>query len=332
MFVRGQKQGHKFKSVFWIGLLVFTACTTLTRERPYSDFVVVQVREGDCLEDLAAHYLSDPTQDWLIAEFNGLDAANLTPDKQLVIPLKAFDKGGLRPNGYQTVPVLRYQRFSRTPVDPMVVTQTDFDAQMHFLKDNGYRVITLDQFFDFINFKSQVPPKAVVITIDDGWRTTLEIAWPILKKYGFPATIFINPDFILNPEALSWKQIRQLSRGGIDIQCRTRLHRRISDLKDKESFETYIQELEKELTRSKAIIRRELNQDCKYLAYPGGDANNLIVALAKKHGFQAAFTLNGQSNPFFVDNYLIGRSAVYGSRGLEQFRKILAVFASRNLE
>ena len=57
---------------------------------------------------------------------------------------------------------------------------------MGLLKEKGYRVISMDQFFDFLEFKASIPPKSVVITIDDGWLSAYEIAFPILKKYGYP--------------------------------------------------------------------------------------------------------------------------------------------------
>jgi peptidoglycan/xylan/chitin deacetylase (PgdA/CDA1 family) len=64
----------------------------------------------------------------------------------------------------------------------MTVREADFEAQMRFLRENGYRVIPLEDLFEFLQFRRQIPARSVVITFDDGWRSVYDIAWPILKK------------------------------------------------------------------------------------------------------------------------------------------------------
>ena len=111
----------------------------------------------------------------------------------------------------------------------MTVSRGMFEQQMRLLKEKGYRVISIDQFFDFLEFKSTLPPKSVVITIDDGWRSAYEIAFPILQKYGYPATLFIYTDRIIDtPQTLSWGLLQEMAGYGIDIQCHTKSHRNLT--------------------------------------------------------------------------------------------------------
>jgi peptidoglycan/xylan/chitin deacetylase (PgdA/CDA1 family) len=103
---------------------------------------------------------------------------------------------GLFREGYQVVPILCYHRFGATCRSALCVSETSFRAQLDYLKDNGYRTITLGELYEFITYKRAVPLRSVVITIDDGYRSIYDIAYPLLKEYGFTATMFIYTDFI----------------------------------------------------------------------------------------------------------------------------------------
>jgi peptidoglycan/xylan/chitin deacetylase (PgdA/CDA1 family) len=311
-------------------LLVLTSCSTLPRERFYDGFIIVTTQAGDNPSSLAARYLNDPAKGWVITEFN--DIENLTPGQEVTIPLSPFAWGGLKANGYQTVPILVYFGFSESKTGELVVSEKAFKEQMRFLKENGYRVITLDQLLDFLDFKGQIPEKSVVITFDDGWRSLYDFAFPILRDYGFPATLFVYTDFIGGKKALSWEQIEVLAANGIDIQSKTQTHRNVARLEKEESFRAYFQSLESEISRSKKIIEQKLKKQCKYLAYPYGETNTLVVELLKKYGYRAAFTVKRGSNPFFVNNYMINRSIISGEFDMDQFKKNLAIFNEINLK
>jgi len=321
------KPANRRKTVFGkllpLYLLLLTACAP-SQARIYDDFIIVKATARDTLSSLAHKYLNDPTKDWLISEFN--DIKTLDAGQELIIPLRPFDKGGLKVNGYQTVPVLAYHSFSKNRPGKMIVTEAAFEAQMKYLKENGYHVISLDQLLDFLDFKEQIPEKSVVITIDNGWSSFYDIAFPILKKYGFPATLFVYTDFIGTSKALSWKQINNLSKNGFDIQCKTKTHRNLTKRKKKESFKEYFKSLEMEINYPKKPIKHKLNKECSYFAYPYGKTNNLVIAILKKQGYRAAFTVKRASNPCFVDKYRIHRSVIYGDYDIERFKKNLSVF------
>ncbi len=326
-----------FHIIVLLSLLLLAACATITRWyhktseiRINDDFIIVKATAKDTLSSLAAEYLNDPSKGWLIAEFNHIKS--LTSGQELCIPLFPFNKGGLKSGGFQTVPVLAYYSFSKNKPSKISITQDDFKAQMKYLKENGYHVITLDQLLSFFDYQEQVPEKSVAITFDDGWISVYDIAFPILKKYGFPATIFIYTDFIGGGKAMSWKQIKELSEAGFDIQCQTKTHRNLTVLREKESFREYFKSLEMEISYPKKVIKKKLNKECEYLAYPYGKTNNLVIAMLKKHGYRAAFTVDKKSNPFFIDKYKINRSAIYGEYDIEKFKKKLSVFQHMELK
>jgi len=299
--------------------------------RMFPEFIAVIAQEGDTLTSLAAKYLNDPSMDWQIADYN--EVQTLQPGQPLIIPLKPYERGGLIPKGYQTVPVLSYHHFSLTGTNKMTVTQAAFEEQMNLLQEKGYRVITMDQLFDYLEFKRQIPKKSVVITIDDGWRSTYEIAFPILKKYGYPATLFVYTDLIVGSDkTLSWELIQEMANNGMDIQCHTKTHRNLTVMEKKESFKKYFEAGEKEVTFCPTLVKKKLNRNVKYLAYPYGDTNHLIIEMLKKNGYRGAFTVKRGGNPFFISDFRVNRSMVYGDFTLAQFEKNLAFFQEEELK
>ena len=294
--------------------------------RGFPDFILAIVQPGDSYTSLARKYLGDPSMDWFISEFNG----NTLPasGKDVLIPLASYAPGGLWPTGYQTVPVLTYHKLSRNgTADAMTVREADFEAQMRFLRENGYRVIPLDDLFEFLQFRRQIPARSVVVTFDDGWASVHDIALPILKKYGYPATLFVYTDLIVGSrETLSWEQVGELSRNGFDIQCHSKTHRYLGRKERKETFRDYFEAVRKEIVESSRIIRKHTGREVKYLAYPYGDTNHLVVAMTQQEGYRLAFTVERESAPFFSNNFRVGREMIFGSFSLKDFENNLTTF------
>jgi len=335
------KSANRKKTIFFkfflLNFLFLAACATGSpKHRDVSkgfindDFVIVKTTDKDTLSSLAADHLNDPTKGWLIAEFN--DIKTPTPGQTLIIPFSPIHKGGLKTDGFQTIPVLVYHKFSKNRSGESSVAKADFEAQMNYLKESGFHVISLDQLLDFMDYKEQLPEKSVAITFDDAWGSIYDIAFPVLKKYGFPATFFIYTDFIGGGKAMSWDQIQTLSEQGFDIQCQTKTHRNLTKRKKNESFEEYFKALEKEIDYPKTLIETKLKKKCQYLAYPYGITNDLIVAILKKQGYRAGFTVERGSNPFFVDKYRIHRSIIHGKYDIESFKNNLSVFQKNELK
>lgn len=298
---------------------------------PLQNYAIVTTQPGDTLSSLAAKHLGDSSSGWRIAEINGIAA--LKPGQVLVIPLSPLERGGLTARGHQTVPILTYHKFSDNVSDAVTVTRKSFEDQMRFLKNNGYKVIRLDEFFDFLELKTPIPRKSVVITFDDGWRSTYDIAFPILKKYGYPSTLFVYTDFINEGgNGMTWAILKEMMNGGVSIQSHTKSHRYLDRRQGKESFKKYFDAIKEELDESAKVIKRHLNTEVRYLAYPYGDTNHLAAALAEKLGYRGALTVERDGNPCFVHRYRVKRSMIYGNFDLEDFEKNLKVFSYQALK
>lgn len=294
-------------------------------------YVIVTAKPGDSFDSLAATHLQNASLGWMIADINGIDS--FKPGQALVIPLVPLERCGLSPGGRQTVPILTYHKLSENGADAVTVTRKAFDDQMLYLKNHGYKVISLDDFFDFLELKEPLPRKSVVITFDDGWRSTYDIAFPILKKYGYPSTLFVYTDFVSEGGGgMTWAILREMQKGGVSIQSHTKSHRYLNKLSGKESFRAYFDAIWEELDDSAKIIRKHLNTDIKYLAYPYGETSDLVAALAQKTGYRGALTVERDGNSCFVSPYRVHRSMIYGNFDLEDFEKNLKIFNHQELK
>ena len=130
---------------------------------------------------------------------------------------------------------------------------------MEYLAQNGYRVIPLAQLARFLEGKEPLPKKTVVITIDDGYRATYQIAYPILKKYGFPATVYLYSDFVGASDALTWPQMQEMVRSGlIEIQPHSKTHANLTVRLPGESEAKYAERMRREVDAPIAAISERL--------------------------------------------------------------------------
>jgi peptidoglycan/xylan/chitin deacetylase (PgdA/CDA1 family) len=143
----------------------------------------------------------------------------------------------------------------------------------------GYNVIPLRHLYEYVaGTRASLPKNAVVITIDDGWRSTYTEAFPELQKRRFPFTVFIYPNIIgKTSNALTWKQIREMAEAGVDIQSHSLTHPYLTKRHNRSKGEkAYAEWLAKELRESRRILEKETGQKVEFLAYPYGDFDDRV--------------------------------------------------------
>ena len=114
------------------------------------------------------------------------------------------------------VPVLNYHQVEEKNGNPLTLWPDQFETQMSYLADEGYTTITIDEMMDALENGTPLPDKPVIITFDDGYADNYEYAYPILKKYGFKATIFLIYDFTnAYPNYLTWDQNNEMKESGL---------------------------------------------------------------------------------------------------------------------
>jgi peptidoglycan/xylan/chitin deacetylase (PgdA/CDA1 family) len=292
-----------------------------------SDYVIVAAGPADTLASLAERHLGDGGKAWVIGDFNGISRAR--PGQEVVIPLTQENPAGIFPDGHQTVPVLCYHRFGEGR-GKMIVSPAVFAEQMAFLAENGYRVVPLTSLVGFLRGREGLPRKTVVLTIDDGYRSSYQIAYPILKKHGFPATIFVYTDFVGARDALRWEEMREMVESGlIDLQPHSKTHANLAIRLAGEDDSAYTRRIGEEVTAPKRLLQDRLGLRVRTFAYPYGDANDLVIGELREAGIEIGVTVLAGGNPAFGFPYLLRRTMVLGDDDLEVFRSKLETFRKR---
>jgi peptidoglycan/xylan/chitin deacetylase (PgdA/CDA1 family) len=194
-----------------------------------------------------------------------------------------------------SVPVLNYHRFGPTVADSMTVTTPVFEAQLQWLKDNGYTVIPLRTLVDYLRGQGPPPPaKAVVITADDGHKSVYTEMLSIVRRHRIPVTLFIYPSAISNaPYALTWDQLKELQQTGLfDIQSHTLWSPNFKKDRKKLAPEAFQKFVEEQLQKSKAILEKKLGGAVDLLAWPFGIYDDYLEKEAEKAGYVAAFSID----------------------------------------
>ena len=288
------------------------------------EFAIVVARADDNAESLAQHYLGDARKGWWITEGNA--GTEIRPGQVVVIPLVARNRIGVYADGFQTVPVLCYHRFG-SRASKLTVTPAAFAAQMEYLARNGYHVLSLARLAAFVAGREPLPKKSVVITIDDGYRATYDVAFPILRKYGFPATVFLYTDFVGAGDALSYQQMKELIASGlIEIQPHSKTHSNLTLRSSDENDAKYRDRLRREVDAPVDIIRERHALPSRAYAYLYGDVNETVVELLSRKGVSLGFTVTPGGNGFFAYPYMLRRTMIFGNEDLETFKAKLQTF------
>ncbi len=213
--------------------------------------------------------------------------------------------------------VLCYHRFEVKPKDGMAITPSDFEGQLQAIKDNGFSVISMQDLLAWRRGEKSISEKSCVITIDDGYRSGYDVAWPILKKFEYPFTMFVYTAFVkggalAGGASLSWEQLKEMRDAGVDIQSHTVNHQNLRNKKGKyqSQFATYEEWLRNEMADSRRILEQQLGISVKALAYPYGNHSEEIRAIALQSGYEAAFTVYGQRLTYHSPADQLGRYAL----------------------
>lgn len=194
-----------------------------------------------------------------------------------------------------SVPVLCYHRFGPTVADSMTVKTKVFEAQLKWLKDNGYTVIPMRTLVNYLRGEGPPPPpKSVVISADDAHKTVYTQMLPLVRKYKIPVTLFIYPSCISNASyAMTWEQLKKLQKTGLfDMQSHTFWHPNFKKDKKKLKPEEYQKLVDTQLKKSKAILQKKLGTEVDLLAWPFGIYDDELEKEAAEAGYVVAFSID----------------------------------------
>lgn len=208
-----------------------------------------------------------------------------------------------------TLRVLMYHKVNDVHGNSVTVPTGLFDEQMAQLRDLGYTPVSLDRVLDHFHQGVALPPQAVLITFDDGYRDNLLNAAPILQCHGYPAVVFVPVGFVggrrplphdehlaargvVNP-ALTWDDLAELEAAGIRVESHGIGHRPLADLE--------VDEAAREIALSKLRLEDAIGRPVRAFAYvKGSEAHYRLVhlSLLRQAGYDLAFTsISGSNGP-----------------------------------
>src|SRR2546421_6345113 len=212
------------------------------------------------------------------------------------------------------------------------ITPAAFEAQMKELKDKGVTVISMQDLLAWKRGEKNIPPRCAVITFDDGWKSQYEVAWPILKKFGYPVTMFIYTEGVRGGslgggEAITWEQLADMRDNGVDIEAHTATHQDLREghnimlaapggkrTRTKLSGPAYEQWVRNEVVGCKELLEQRLGIKVNCFAVPFGNYNEHVKELARNAGYEAMFTVYGQPITFTSPLDSIGRYAIEANK------------------
>jgi peptidoglycan/xylan/chitin deacetylase (PgdA/CDA1 family) len=230
---------------------------------------------------------------------------------------------------FARLPILMYHRVA--PDGPEAtrrwrVTAEELDAHLGFLASCGYNSVTLDDWHAATVERKPFPYRPVILTFDDGYADFAEYAWPVLRRRGFGATVFVvtgrvggwnewDAEYGDRAQLMDWDELRSLSAQGVEFGSHTARHRHLTDLGN--------DDVVRELTRSRTRLRRELGRPVRMLAYPYGDADRIVEHLAGACGYRYGLTAAPESATFDHRPLGMPRLEVAGGDGVEALARKL---------
>ena len=209
----------------------------------------------------------------------------------------------------RTLCVLMYHKVNGVDGNTVTVPPGAFDEQMAQLRELRYTVVSLDEVIDHYLDRTPLPPRAVLITFDDGYLDNLEHAVPVLERHGYPAVLFAPIAYLggarplphdehlaahgIVNRTLDWSQLAELERAGVRVESHGIGHRPLADLG--------VDEAAREITLSKLRLEEALGRPIRAFAYVKGSEAHyrpVHLSLLRQAGYDVAFTsISGGNGP-----------------------------------
>lgn len=215
---------------------------------------------------------------------------------------------------------------------------TEFEWQMQYLKDQGITPVSMEQLKAYWFDGKPLPERPVLLTFDDGFESIHEQAYPVVKKFGYPAVLFAYTDFIRwgNPEtppkdakkkkknevSLKLSAIEEMLKNGWTIESHTKSHMNLGKEKDKRAPAAYQKLLAAELNEPLGYIESKFSVRPKCLAYPYGVFNEEVLKQTTESGYTLAFTVDPGPNDKTVPALKLRRDLILYPIKRENFKKL----------
>jgi peptidoglycan/xylan/chitin deacetylase (PgdA/CDA1 family) len=228
------------------------------------------------------------------------------------------------------LPILMYHKVDRMPPGARYlrnyVAPEQFEAQLAALVRWGYRTVSFGDWLAYCGGRGggrgSLPRRPIILTFDDGYRSTYEVAWPLLRRFGCTATVFLVSDLIGKTNAWDVHEIQEpllgpaeiaaMQAGGIGFESHTKTHAPLTMIEPDRAME--------ELTASRATLAALLDTPVRILCYPYGKNNPAVRAMVRQAGYEAAVMAGSRMNTRRTDAFRLKRIGIDYRMTIAQLR------------
>jgi peptidoglycan/xylan/chitin deacetylase (PgdA/CDA1 family) len=228
------------------------------------------------------------------------------------------------------LPILMYHRIAGAGARSLRryrLSPAAFDEQLQWLREHGYRGVTLEEWQLACERRHPLPGRRVMLTFDDGYRDFAEQAWPLLTRHGFAATVFVVTGAAGRTSAwdagrgeaaplMGWDEIRSLRGRGVEFGSHSCTHAALCGLTNTE--------LVHELVRSRRALEDQLGEPVSALAYPYGDLDGAVSHLAGACGYSFGFTCDPRHAELTERPLMLPRFEVRGELTVRDLARTLS--------
>jgi len=212
-----------------------------------------------------------------------------------------------------------YHRIDTPPADAgpirrdLSVLPGSFDAQLHYLEQEGYSAITLNELTLHLTMGKPLPAKPVILTFDDGYADAYTNAFPLLMRHGFVGTFFLTtaPIDAQNPDFLSWDQVKEMAASGMRFEPHSYDH---PDLRNRG-----FQFLVFQIVGPRDAIQERTGEPARFFAYPSGRYDDYVIDVLKSANFWGAVLTEQGATHTTEGLFTLNRVRVQGGDDLDTF-------------
>jgi peptidoglycan/xylan/chitin deacetylase (PgdA/CDA1 family) len=222
------------------------------------------------------------------------------------------------------VPILMYHYVSELPADAdvyrrdLTVTPDRFEAQMRYLKEEGYTTVILSDIYEALTEGKPLPPRPIVLTFDDGYKDAYAHVLPVLQEYGFIGEFFVlaTPAHYQAPHYLSWNDMKEMADAGMSMQAHGRDHVELTNRAN--DFLVY------QILGAREAVEAHTGQPVRFFCYPSGRHDEATRAVVASAGYWGAVTTAWGTELRLDNRYTWPRIRIKGAWELESYASVLS--------
>ena len=198
-----------------------------------------------------------------------------------------------------SVVVLMYHRFNDSRFPSTNIKLEQFEAQLSYLRDQGYAVVPLKDVVAAVAEGKPLPPRAVAITVDDAYRSVYEAGFPRFRKYGFPFTVFVATDPVDQGlrDYMSWDQMREMQTHDASFANHSATHNYLINQRTNETKNAWRKRVRADIDKGRQRLIKELTPLLTAFAYPFGEYNSEVADILRDAGYIAFGQQSGTIGP-----------------------------------